>query len=144
MLFAYREVPVEGLGFSLFDLVFGRNVKGVLQLIRTSWLKGSIPNRVKYQNVIDYVLDSRERIRTSMDIVNPNEQKAKKRSKFWYDKNAKPISYAEGERVLVLLPQIGKPLQAKYFGPYVVEKRLGEVNCVVKHPTDVNRGASFM
>ena len=30
VLFAYREVPVEGLIFSPFDIVFGRNVKGVL------------------------------------------------------------------------------------------------------------------
>lgn len=33
VLFAYREVPVEGLGFSPFEVVFGRSVKGVLQLI---------------------------------------------------------------------------------------------------------------
>jgi len=39
VVFAYREVPVEGLFFSLFDLVFGRNIKGVLQLIKQSWLK---------------------------------------------------------------------------------------------------------
>jgi len=30
VLFAYREVLVEGLMFSPFDLVFGRNIKCVL------------------------------------------------------------------------------------------------------------------
>jgi len=38
VLFSYREVPVENLGFSPFELVFGRNVKGILQLIKNSWL----------------------------------------------------------------------------------------------------------
>src|SRR6218665_2637204 len=36
VLFAYREVPVEGLVFSPFDIVFGRNIKGVFQLIKNS------------------------------------------------------------------------------------------------------------
>jgi len=49
LLFVYRVVPVEGLFFSLFDLVFERNVKGVLQLIKQSWLKDTIPDKVRSQ-----------------------------------------------------------------------------------------------
>src|SRR6218665_2508503 len=45
-----------------------------------------------------------------------------------------PVSYKEGELVLVLLPLIGKPLQAKFFGPYVIERRIGEVDYVVRTP----------
>jgi len=96
-------------------LDFGRNIKGVLQLIKNSWLKDNVPDSVRSQNVIDYVLQLRERICSSLDIVNENEQIAKKRSKFWYDRNTKAVSYKEGVLVLVLLPLIGKPLQAKYF-----------------------------
>src|SRR6218665_1554303 len=47
VLFAYREVPVEGLVFSPFDIVFGRNIKGVLQLIKNSWLKDDMPEKVR-------------------------------------------------------------------------------------------------
>ncbi|KAK4312189.1 hypothetical protein Pmani_016345 [Petrolisthes manimaculis] len=39
-----------------------------------------------------------------------------------------------GEEVLVLLPFQGKPLTARYSGPYVVEKRVGEVDYIVKTP----------
>src|SRR6218665_1377038 len=81
VLFAYREVPVEGLMFSPFDLVFGRNTKGVLQL------NDSMPEKVRSQNVIDYILQLRDRIRSSHEIVNANEEIAKKRSKVWYDRN---------------------------------------------------------
>src|SRR6218665_699091 len=56
VLFAYREVPVQGLMFSPFDIVFGRNIKGVLQLIKNSWLKDDMPEKVCSKNVIDYVL----------------------------------------------------------------------------------------
>ena len=70
ILFACRELPVEGLFFSPFDLVFGRDKKGVLQLIKQSWLKNDLPEKIRSQNVIDYVLQLRERIRSSIDIVN--------------------------------------------------------------------------
>jgi len=93
-----------------------------------------MPEKVRSQYVIDYVLQLRERIRTSLEIVNANEEIAKKRSKFWYDRNTKPVSYKEGQLVLVLIPLIVKPLQAKFFGPYVIEKRIGEVDYVVRTP----------
>jgi len=47
LLFAYREVRVEGLGFSPFDLVFGRDVKGTLKLIKKSWLREDIVDTLK-------------------------------------------------------------------------------------------------
>jgi len=63
VLFAYQEVPVEGL-FSAFDLVFGRNIEGALQMIKQSWLKDDLQEKVRSQNVTDYVLKLREIIRT--------------------------------------------------------------------------------
>lgn len=41
-LFANREVPVESLLFCPLDLVFGHDVKGVLQLVKQNWLKDDI------------------------------------------------------------------------------------------------------
>ena len=39
VLFAYREVPVEIVGCSPFDLLFGRSVAGPLSLHKSSWLR---------------------------------------------------------------------------------------------------------
>ena len=33
-LFAYREVPQESLGFSLFELVYGRSVRGHMSILK--------------------------------------------------------------------------------------------------------------
>src|SRR6218665_2701822 len=95
-----------------------------------------MPEKVRSMNVIDYVLQRRcnDRIRSFFEIVNAHEEVVKKRSKVLYDRNTKPVSYKEGELVLVLLPLIGKPLQAKFFGPYVIERRIGEVDYVVRTP----------
>jgi len=39
ILFAYREVPVETLGFSPFELLYGRSVPGPFSLLKDSWLE---------------------------------------------------------------------------------------------------------
>lgn len=134
ILFAYREVPVQGLGFSAFDLTFGRDVKGPLQLIKQNWLRCDILPDMSKSNLIDFVLDLRERIRHSVHMVNDNELIAKAKSKAWYDKHARNVMFQEGDKVLLLLPLIGKPLQAKYCGPYVVLRRLGEVDYLISTP----------
>src|SRR6218665_454404 len=134
VLFAYRDVPVEGLSVFPLELVFGRNVKRVLQLIKKSWLDNNYLDHVKSVNVIEYILSIRDRIPNSLEIFNDLEDKVKRKSKVWYDRKAREVSYDVGDQVLLLLPLVGKPLQAKYSGSYIVEKRLGEVAYVICTP----------
>ena len=46
--------------------------------------------------------------------------------KVWYDRKAKPRCFEPGDRVLVLFPVVGNPLQAKYSGPYKVVKKISD------------------
>ena len=39
VLFAYREVPQESLGFSPFELVYGRVVRGPISILKELWTK---------------------------------------------------------------------------------------------------------
>src|SRR6218665_1755611 len=121
-MFAYREVPVEGLGYFSFELLFGRNVKGVLQFIKKSWMEYDLLDYVKATNIIDVVLSLRDRIRTSVEIANEMEEKSKKKGNCWYDKKARDVNYEVGEQVLLLLSLIGKLLQAKFLGPTLLSK----------------------
>ena len=54
--------------------------------------------------------------------------------KRWYDENAKERQFMSGDRVLALLPIPGKPLQARYYGPYTVDKQISDVNYIVNTP----------
>ena len=38
LLFAYREVPHESTGFSPFELLYGRSVRGPLDVIKETWV----------------------------------------------------------------------------------------------------------
>ena len=52
----------------------------------------------------------------------------------WYDENAKERKFMPGDRVLALLSIPGKPLQARYYGPYTVDEKTNNVNYIVNTP----------
>jgi len=55
-------------------------------------------------------------------------------SKTWYDKRTIARTFEVGQKVLVLLPVPGKPLHAKFYGPYTIVQKLGDVDYVVATP----------
>ena len=50
------------------------------------------------------------------------------------DKNTKERSFKSGDKVLALLPIPGRPLQARYFSPYTVEKKASDINYIITTP----------
>jgi hypothetical protein len=51
-----------------------------------------------------------------------------------FDRKAQQRTFVVGDKVLVLFPVLGKPLQAKFSGPYEVVKQINTWNYVVKTP----------
>ncbi len=60
LLFAVWEVPQASTGFSPFELLYGRQPRGVLDVLRETWEDG--PSRGK--NEIQYVMDLRAKLHT--------------------------------------------------------------------------------
>jgi len=133
VLFAYREVPVESLGCSPFDLLFGRSVAGLLSLVKTSWLHGTDLGTAK-QNVVEFILSIRERLCYAVEFATEHATQQRTKAKRWYDRRAVMRTFIPGDKVLVLLPIPGKPLHAKFHGPYIVEEQLGLVDYVISTP----------
>ena len=70
LLFALREIPQESLGFSPFELLYGRNVRGPMQILRVVWSVEETDEhaRLRYQNVIDL----RERLEKICKLAQDN------------------------------------------------------------------------
>ena len=51
-----------------------------------------------------------------------------------YDQNSVSRTFKPGDKVLALLPVPGRPLQARYFGPYIVEKKMNDLHYVLQTP----------
>uniref|UniRef100_A0A8C5MWQ3 Gypsy retrotransposon integrase-like protein 1 n=1 Tax=Leptobrachium leishanense TaxID=445787 RepID=A0A8C5MWQ3_9ANUR len=109
LLFAYREVPQESTGFSPFELLYGRRVRGPLDLVRAHW-EGS--DEQEGLPVLNYVLELREHLRELTDLVQLNMQAAQTQQKAWYDQSARSRSLCVGQQVLVLKPQRQNKMQA--------------------------------
>ena len=129
LLFAAREAVQETLGFSPFELVFGRVVRGPLKLLKEKCLNDEIDI-----NFLDYVSKFKYKLNRASEIARKNLKEAQTKMKKWYDKDAKSREFSPGDKVLVLFPIPGHPLQARYHGPYVIESKVGEVDYIVKTP----------
>jgi len=47
ILFEFREIPVQSLGFSQFELLFGRKIGGPLSLLKSTWLSQASLDKAK-------------------------------------------------------------------------------------------------
>ncbi|CAM5129251.1 unnamed protein product [Natator depressus] len=129
LLFAYREVPQESTGISPFELLYGRRVRGPLDLMRDEWEGKATPDG---ESVVEYVLTFRERLAELMGLARENLARAQRKQKVWYDRTARARAYATGDQVMVLIPVRKNKLQAAWEGPFKVVKQLNEVNYVVE------------
>ena len=129
LLFTVREAIQESLGFSPFELVYGRTVRGPLKLLKENWLTEKAP-----VSLLDQVSNLRSRLTRITELAMENLKASQARMKTWYDRRAKNRSFKEGEKVLALLPVPNSPLQARFCGPYLITKKLNNVNYVISTP----------
>ena len=108
LLFAYREVPQDSTGFSPFELLYSRAVRGPLDILKESWKE---PKKCS-DNVVSYVLAVQQKLASMSDLVRDNLSEAQRRQKVWYDRNACQREFKPGDLVLVLLPTSAGSLTA--------------------------------
>ena len=65
VLFAYLEVPQASTGFLPFELLYGRTVKGPMQVLKELWTKEDTQS---VKNTYQYVLDLRNRLEDTCKI----------------------------------------------------------------------------
>ena len=117
VLFAYREVPQASTGFSPFELVYGRQVRGPLDILKETW---EAPSQGSDESIVSYVLSVQERLAKMTELVKKNLAQAQVEQKQWYDQNARERVFKDGDQVLVLLPTSTSKLMASWQGPYMV------------------------
>ena len=127
-LFAYREVPCESTGFSPFELMFGRQARGPLDLIKENWEGPSTTN----SNIIKYVTTLADRFYEIRKAVLSHETEAKEKGKKWYDKGARLRTFEPKEKVWLLQPDSSSKMLAGWKGPFEVIKSAGPVTYLVK------------
>ena len=139
-LFKIALTPVEAekvsVGYLIKDNILMRKWSshcvtiGPLLLLKEKWLDED-PEKI---SVLKYVATFKDRLFRAGQIAKRNLQESQSKMKVWYDRKAKSRCFEPGDRVLVLFPVVGNPLQAKYSGPYKVVKKISDTNYLVKTP----------
>ena len=125
-------MPIVDVGFSPYELLYGRPIKGPLGIVFENWWEdeeAQVP-----QNVVNYMLTLRDRLEDAMAIVSTEKQKVPLKNKQWYDKKARQVKYNVGDDVLVLQLLAGKPLDQKRVGLYKVIKQIFPVDYLTEFP----------
>ena len=130
LLFAVRESVQESLGFSPFELVFGHSVGGPLKLLKEKFLS----NDETPLNLLQYVSDFRNRLSRACEVARSNLKTSQGKMKARYDNHVIDRKFKPGDKVLALLPIPGRPLQARYFGPYTIDKKTSDLNYIINTP----------
>ena len=123
LLFAYREVPQESTGFSLFELLYGRAVRGPMTILKQLWTKEVEEPEVK--NSYQYVFELREKLEDTLKLPHGELEKAQQKGKHYYDRKSKVRKFQPGEKVLVLLPTDHNKLLMQRKGPFEVSSVVG-------------------
>lgn len=130
VLFAAREAVQESLGFSPAELVFGREVRGPLKVLKEQLI---IPE-LKVKSIPEYVAKLKERLQLACSLASKALTSSQGKMKKHHDKRAVACLFQPGDKVLILLPVPGSALSTRFSGPYVVESKLSDTNYIIKTP----------
>ncbi|KAL3872608.1 hypothetical protein ACJMK2_035823 [Sinanodonta woodiana] len=126
ILFAYREVPHESLGFSPFELLYGRTIRGPMRILRELWSGDVADGEVK--TTYQYVVDLRERLESTCRMAHDELVKSGRKYAKYYNLGTRSRKFDVGDGVLVLLPTSRNKLLVQWKGPYEVKQVKGEMD----------------
>lgn len=126
LLFAYRETPQSSTGFSPFDLLYGRRVRGPLCILKELWTGEIVEDETK--STYQYVLDLQQRLEETCDLAKRELQKSQRKYKMYYDRKAKCRKFKIGDEVLLLLPTDSNKLLMHWKGPFTIVDKVGTMD----------------
>ena len=131
-LFALRELPSDRTGFSAFDLLYGRAVRGPLTALRDLWEDQHIQGEER--SSFQYILELREKLAECSKLAAQNAEISRSKYKAYFDVRSQDRQFKPGDEVLVLLPNETSKLLISWNGPYKVLERRGKVDYVIDEP----------
>ena len=127
LLFSYREVPQASTGFSPFELLYGRHVRGPSDVLREAWTEEGCGSEDD-KNVLSYITEEHDRLVEMADLAQENVEMAQQTQKKSYDRSARDRLFEPGDQDLLLLPTRPRKLEAVWQGPFRVLRKLGPVD----------------
>ena len=107
-------MPQKSLGFSPLYMLYGREPRGPIKLIKEQWTGETIAELPIYE----YITNLQNSLKKCHEKSNMNLENAQKKQKLYYDEHKKQRSMNVGDKVLVLLPSTSNKLTSEWKGPF--------------------------
>jgi len=131
VLFAYRQTPHTVTGFSPFQLIYGFNVRGPLEILRDNWIDGCVSD----MNLIEWVEQLRMNLLDFSVIAGDRTALAKCKMKKHYDKSSSlNSSLMPGLMVLVRTPGLSSKFSDSWEGPFELLRQGSILSCRISKP----------
>ena len=131
-LFALREIPSDRTGFSAFELLYGRAVRGPLTVLRDLWEDHNLQDDDR--SAFRYVVELQDKLADAAKIAAQNADVSASRYKAYFDVKSQDRHFNPGDEVLVLLPSDSSKLLVAWKGPYKVLEKRGKVDYLIDCP----------
>jgi hypothetical protein len=128
-MFALRTIPNASTGFAPAELVFGRNLRTPLRIVRENWESNTTDVD---QNVVDYVLKLTDHLGKCRELAQANMAEAQLISKGNYDRGTHRKDYQKGDSVMVLKTSRKNKLEVQWDGPLTVLEKVSDTNYIVR------------
>ena len=130
LLFAYRETPQASLGFSPFELLYGRSVRGPMSILKELW-SGDV-DVPEVRSTYQFVIDLRDRLEQTCKLARDELGKSSARMRRYYNRGARARKFNVGDLVLLLLPTDHNKLLMQWKGPFPVIEKVGDMDYRVR------------
>ena len=125
-LFALRELPSDRTGYSAFELVYGRQVRGPLAVLRDLWENSQL--EPEQHTVYQYLLDLKGKLSDSSSLAAEQADISAQKYKHYFDLKSQNRSLEPGDEALILLPDTHNKLLMSWKGPFKVLEKKSRVN----------------
>ncbi len=137
-LFALRQVPSADLGYSPHELVYGRQMRGPLDLLYAGW----VDDTFRQVGVSQWVGELQEKLAVNHVCVHVRGSLSRQIRQKLHNRGTGKVerSLDIGDKVLLRIPGIVNVLEESWEGPFVVKERLSKVNYRVVEEGSKKRG----
>ena len=124
-LFALRQMPNASTGFPPFELMYGRKVRGPMDVIADSCSDRNEENdelihAYSYAQKLKAIIKKSNK--TASQAVKNNSQKQKD----YADQHSQYRSFRRGQKVMILLPKNNSRIYHNYQGPFQIINKKGD------------------
>lgn len=116
-LFALRTVPHESTGFALAELVYGRNLRSPILMLREIWAGIG-----EDTTVVEYILTLLDRTNYARKLAEREMKASRDSAKAYYDRNSRECTFSPGDKVMFLRPAKANKLEIQWEGLALVLK----------------------